>query len=59
VTSATCSLPAPSAAGNYNAVFFSNKTYTVFGERTVSGDRVIAILAVDNLGTVAEHLLQC
>jgi hypothetical protein len=29
VTSATCSLPAPSAAGNYNAVFFSNNTYSV------------------------------
>ena len=29
VTSATCSLSAPSVAGNYYAVFFSNNSYTV------------------------------
>jgi hypothetical protein len=29
VRSATCSLPAPSGAGNYYAIFFSNNSYTV------------------------------
>ena len=29
VSSATCSLPAPSVAGNYYAAFFPNNTYTV------------------------------
>jgi hypothetical protein len=29
VTSATCSLPAPSGAGNYYAIFFSNDSYNV------------------------------
>ena len=29
LTSATCGLTAPSTAGNYNAIFFSNNTYNV------------------------------